>query len=97
MAVEEVNQVKVVGPVKENLVRALAQEVLVSVAMRTVKLECTTVVHLVTEPINLVLVKSTEKKAPVRVLLARDRLKIALQVANLGLNLLKNSQNTVKL
>jgi energy-converting hydrogenase Eha subunit C len=97
MVVEEVNRVKVVGLAKENLVRALAQEVLVSVAMRTVKLECTTVVHLVAELINHVLVKNTVKKALVRAVPAQVRPKIALQVANLGVNLVKNSQNLVKL
>ena len=97
MVVEEVNRVKVVGPVKENQVKALAQEVLVSDAMKTVKLACTMAVHLVTALINLVLVKNTAKKAQVRVVLAQDRVKIALQVANLGVNLVKNSQNPVKL
>jgi anti-anti-sigma regulatory factor len=47
--------------------------------------------------INLVLVKNTAKKAQVRVVLAQVRPKIALQVVNLGVNLVKNSQNPAKL
>ncbi len=97
IVVEEVNRVKVVGLAKENQVKALAQGVLDSVAMRIVKLECTMVVHLVAELINLVLVKNMGKKAQARAVLAQVRSKIALQVANLGVNLVKNSQNPVKL
>jgi hypothetical protein len=95
MVLEEVNRVKVVGLAKENPVKALAQEVLDNVAMRIVKLECTMVVHLVAELINLVQVKNTAKKALVRAVLAQVRPKIAPQVANLGVNLVKNSQNPV--
>jgi uncharacterized membrane protein YwzB len=65
--------------------------------MRIVKLACTTVVHLAVALINLVLVKNSEKKVQVRAVLALVRVKIALQVANLGVNLVKNSQNPVKL
>jgi hypothetical protein len=97
MVAEEVNRVKAVGLAKENQVKALAQEVLDSGAMRTVRLACTMAVHLVTVLINLVLVKNTAKKAQVRVVLAQVRPKIALQVVNLGVNLVKNSQNPVKL
>jgi TatD DNase family protein len=61
------------------------------------KYQKTLVVHLVAELINLVLVKNTAKKDPVRAVLAQVRPKIALQVANLGVNLVKNSQNPVKL
>jgi hypothetical protein len=46
--------------------------------------------------INLVLVKNTVKKVQVRAVLAQDRVKIALQVANLGVNLVKSSQNRAK-
>jgi hypothetical protein len=97
MVVEEVNQVKVASLAKESQVKAVAQEVLGNVAMRTVKLACTTVVHLAVALINLALVKNSVKKVQVRVVLAQARVKIALQVANLGVNLVKNSQNPVKL
>jgi hypothetical protein len=95
-AVEEVNRVKVANLAKENQVKAVVQEVLDSVAMRTAKLACTTVVHLAVVLINLVLVKNTVKKVQVRAVLAQDRVKIALQVANLGVNLVKSSQNRAK-
>jgi hypothetical protein len=65
--------------------------------MRIVRLACTTVVHLAVVLINLVLVKNSVKKVQVRAVLAQARVKIALQVANLGVNLVKNSQNPVKL
>ncbi len=94
--VEEVNLVKVASLAKESLVKGGAQEVLGNVAMRTVKPACTTVVHLAVALINLVLVKNSVKKVQVRVVLARVRVKIALQVANLGVNLVKNSPNPVK-
>ena len=97
MVVEEVNQVKVANLAKENQVKAVVQEVLGSVAMRTVRLACTTVVHLAVVLINLVLVKNSVKKVRVRVVLAQDRVKIALQVVNLGVNLVKSSQNRAKL
>jgi multidrug transporter EmrE-like cation transporter len=94
--VEEVNLVKVASLAKESLVKAVAQEVLGNVAMRTVKPVCTTAVHLAVALISLVLVKNSVKKVQVRVVLARVRVKIALQVANLGVNLVKNSPNPVK-
>ena len=97
MVVEEVNRVKVANLAKENQVKAVALEVLDSVVMRIVRLACTTVVHLAVVLINLVLVKNSVKKVQVRAVLAQARVKIALQVANLGVNLVKNSQNPVKL
>ncbi len=96
IVVAEENLVKVVNLVMENLVREVAQEVLGNVAMRTVKPVCTTVVHLAVALINLVLVKNLVKKVLVRAVLALDRVKIGLQEANLGVNLVKNSQNPVK-
>jgi beta-lactam-binding protein with PASTA domain len=65
--------------------------------MRTVRLACTTVVHLAVVLINLVLVKNSVKKVRVRVVLDQDKAKIVLQVANLGVNLVKSSQNRAKL
>ena len=97
MVVEEVNQVRVVSLVKENQVKAVAQEVLDSVVTRTVKLACTMVVHLAVALINLVLVKNSVKKVQVRAVLAPVMVKIALQVVNLGVNLVKSSQNRAKL
>jgi hypothetical protein len=48
-------------------------------------------------PINLVQVKNTLKKVLVRVVLVQDRVKIAPLEVNLGVNLVRNSQNPVKL
>jgi hypothetical protein len=97
MAVEEVNLVKVANLAKVNQVKAVGLEVLGNVVMRIVRLACTTVVHLAVVLINLVLVKNSVKKVRVRVVLAQDRVKIALQVVNLGVNLVKSSQNRAKL
>ena len=97
MVVEEVNQVRVVSLAKENQVKAVAQEVLGSVVPRIVKLACTTVVHLAVALINLVMVKNSVKKVQVSAVLAPVRVKIALQVVNLGVNLVKSSQNRAKL
>ena len=97
MVVAEVNRVREVSLAKENQVKAVAQVVLGSVVTRIVKLVCTTVVHLVVVLINPVQVKNSVKKARVRVVLAQDRVKIALQVVNLGVNLVKSSQNRAKL
>jgi hypothetical protein len=97
MVVEEVNQVKVPSLARESQAKAVALEVLVNVVMRIVRLACTTVVHLAVVLINLVLVKNSVKKVRVRVVLAQDRVKIALQVVNLGVNLVKSSQNRAKL
>jgi hypothetical protein len=97
MVAVEVNRVKVASLAKENQVKLVVQVVLDSVAMRIVKLACTMVVHLAVVLINLVPVKNLAKKGLVRVVLAQDRVKIALQEANLGVNLVKNSQNPVKL
>jgi hypothetical protein len=97
MVVAEVNRVREVSLAKENQVKAVAQVVLGSVVTRIVKLVCTTVVHLAVVLINPVQVKNSVKKARVRVVLAQDRVKIALQVVNLGVNLVKSSQNRAKL
>jgi hypothetical protein len=97
MVVEEVNRVREVSLAKENQVKAVAPVVLGSVVTRIVKLVCTTVVHLAVVLINPVQVKNSVKKARVRVVLAQDRVKIALQVVNLGVNLVKSSQNRAKL
>ncbi len=97
MVVEEVNRVTVVSLAKENQVKEVAQAVLGNVVTRIVRRGCTMVVHLAVALINLVLVKNLVKKVLVRVVLALDRGKIALQVVNLGVNLAKNSQNPVKL
>jgi hypothetical protein len=97
MVVEEVNLVKVANLAKVNQVKAVGLEVLGNVVMRIVRLACTTVVHLAVVLINLVLVKNSVKKVRVRVVLAQDRVKIALQVVNLGVNLVKSSQNRAKL
>ena len=97
MAAEEVNRVKVASLAKENQVKAAVREVLDSAAMKTVKLVCTTVVHLAVVLINLVLVKNSVKKVRVRVVLDQAKAKIVLQVANLGVNLVKSSQNRAKL
>jgi hypothetical protein len=96
MLVAEVNLVKVASLAKESQVKAVAREVLGNVAMRTVKLACTTAVHSAVALINPVLVKNSVKKVQVRVVLARVRVKIALQVVNLGVNLVRNSPNPVK-
>jgi hypothetical protein len=97
MVVAEVNRVREVSLAKENQVKADAQVVLGNVVTRIVKLVCTTVVHLAVVLINPVQVKNSVKKARVRVVLAQDRVKIALQVVNLGVNLVKSSQNRAKL
>jgi hypothetical protein len=97
MVVEGVSRVLEASLAKENQGKRVALVVLGSGVMRTVKLACTTVVHLVVVPINLVQVKNTLKKVLVRVVLVQDRVKIALQEVNLGVNLVRNSQNPVKL
>jgi hypothetical protein len=97
MAVEEVSRVKVVNLVKESQAKEVVQEVLGNAVMRTAKLACTMVVHLAVGRTNLVRVKNSVKKVRVRVVRAQVRVKIALQVANLGVNLVKNSQNPAKL
>jgi hypothetical protein len=95
-AVAEESLVMVVNLVMENLVREVAQEVLGSAVTKTVRLACTMAVHLVVVQTSLAQVKNSVKKGLVRVVLALDRVKIGLQEANLGVNLVKNSQNPVK-
>ena len=76
---------------EENRGRRADQVGLVIDVMRTVRLACTTVVHLVPVQINQDLVKSLAKKDPVKVLIAQAKVKIGDPVAKPGLNLVKNS------
>jgi hypothetical protein len=97
MVAEGVNRIREASLVKENQVKPHALVVLGNVATRIVRLVCTMAVHLAVALINLVQVKNSVKKVPVRAALAQDRAKIVLQELNLGVNLVKNSQNPVKL